>query len=312
MITLKNQNFSQKQEQEQKQEQKQKQEQEWIDFSTLSSFMKCPRKYYWQTRKNIRVSSSAMTFGKAIHDALASYFVDKNIEKALSAFKSIALGITEEDPKRNLTTGEDILLHYFEIWKNESYTTLMTDVPFAIELGKEKPFLYVGKIDRVVESPIGIGIMEHKTSSVAGERWLNRVNPNLQMEGYIAALQTLINKPCFGGVLDIIHIHEKRAQRKLQRVIKTQYDSENWARNVVVWMNRVRKDNEMNFHPQNTEACAPLFGMTCEYLEMCNVYPYPYSFEEFGVPEKYEIREWHPFEELKVREMPIPQQRKEK
>lgn len=274
---------------------------EWLDYSTLKTFMHCPRAYYWQSLKHIKTEGAALLFGSAVHASLASWFERMDRNAAFEAFSEIAKLITQEDPKRNLTTGLDILDHYMTYWEGEQYVTTKTDVPFAIELNtiSDRPFLYVGKIDRMITSPIlGGGIMEHKTSSIAGDRWMSRVEPNLQMEGYAAAASIVSGEPTF-GVLDIIHVHEKRTARKFQRVIKTKQNIEDWAMNVSWWMEQIRFFNGVNFHPKATEHCVPLIGYSCSFHTLCNLYPNPYEVTELTIPGEYKIEQWHPFDALK-------------
>lgn len=277
-------------------------EYEWLDYSTLSSFMQCPRKYYWRMHHHLTVTNSAMTFGKAIHAALAEWNVTKNVDKSINLFIESAKTITDEDPKRNLTVGIETLFQYFKTWEGEPYTTIATEVGFIIEISpveREEPFVFVGWIDRPCDSPMGFVAMEHKTTTIAGERWLQRAEPNLQMEGYIAALATITDKPIYGGVLDIIHIHDVAAKRKFQRIIKTKFNPEQWAKNISFWMSQIRFCNGMDFHPENTNNCVPLMGYSCEFLELCSLYPNPYKLETIDIPSKFSVEEWNPYEKMK-------------
>lgn len=290
-------------------------EYEWLDYSTLSNFMLCPRKYYWRMHHHLGVTNSAMTFGKAIHVALAEWNVSHNSDKSINIFIESAKTITEEDSKRNLSVGIETLLQYFKTWEGEPYTTIATEVGFIIEIMPIKgikiiegevrdvvvhePFVFVGWIDRPCDSPMGVVAMEHKTTTMAGERWLQRAEPNLQMEGYIAALATITDKPIYGGVLDIIHIHEVASKRKFQRIIKTKFNPENWAKNISHWMSQIRFCNAMDFHPENTNNCVPLMGYSCEFLELCSLYPNPYGLETMEIPSKYSVEIWNPYEKMK-------------
>jgi len=275
----------------------------WLDYSTLTLFMKCPRAYYWRMHKHLQVPGIALHFGKAVHAALAVWNKENSEEKALCIFKEEMKSLIDEDPKRNLTTGIEALKAYFERWKDEAYKTIDVEVGFALDVKASKEdFTFIGKIDRIIESPfLGLGIMEHKTTTIAGEGWLERVDPNLQMEGYITALETIYGERPFGGVLDVIHIHENPKSRKPAiRVLKTKWDSFDWSMNVSSWYDKIYECNKENFHPKNTEACKPIIGYSCAYQELCSLYPNPYILNEIQIPGKYVIEAWHPFEHIEI------------
>lgn len=278
--------------------------QNWLDYSTLTNFMRCPRMHYWRMHHHITTDGIALKFGKAFHDGMAVWNMTKDSMASILKFKEAMKDITEEDPKRNLTSGVEAFLAYFERWKDEEYETIDVEVGFAIELESHHgAFTFIGKIDRIMDSPsMGIGIMEHKTTTIAGDGWLNRADPNLQMDGYITALSTLYGKRPFGGVLDVIHIHEKPISRKpAMRIIKTKWDADDWSANMASWYDKIIDCDEQNFHPKNTEICRPIIGYSCNYQELCSLYPNPYGLEEITVPGKYIIQPWHPLEHIEIK-----------
>lgn len=278
---------------------------DWLDYSTLTNFMSCPRKHYWRMHRHITTKSIALSFGTAFHKALEVWDKQKDDEGSIVVFKEHMKSITEEDPKRNLTSGVAALRAYFERWKDEEYKTVDVDVGFAIELTSKfnNSFAFIGKIDRIIDSPtFGLGIMEHKTTTIAGDGWLNRVDPNLQMDGYITALFTLYGKNPFGGVLDIIHIHEKPALRKpAMRIIKTNWDKEDWVQNICSWYEKINSCDKQEFYPKNTEVCKPIVGFSCNYQELCSMYPNPRIEDEIVIPAKYVIESWHPYEHINIK-----------
>ena len=278
--------------------------QKWLDYSTLAHFMRCPRMHYWRMHRHLTTTGIARDFGKAIHIALATWNRTKDQTLSTTAFKNAMSSVTQEDPKRNLTTGVEGLNAYFARWKDEEYKTIDVEVGFAIDVhSKHGDFVFIGKIDRIVDSPtLGVGIMEHKTTTIGGNSWLNRAEPNMQMDGYITALSTLYGKQPFGGVLDIIHFHEKPAQRHLaMRILKTKWSAQDWARNISAWYDEIVVCDEEDFHPKNTDNCVPIIpGFSCEYTELCSMYPDPYGVEEIQIPGKYVVEPWHPYENREI------------
>lgn len=281
---------------------------DWLDFSTLSLFMRCPRQYFWRVRKSIdKAESPALQFGSAIHAALALWHKNKNDDEAYKEFIKEVACITIEDPKRNASVGLSVLNDYFERWRIESYETIETEIGFAFDVayhniieGKPKSFIFIGKIDRYINGPMGKMVFETKTTTIAGERWMLRGKPNLQIDGYVSAIATLTGECPAGGVLDIIHIHEDPKKRKpIGRIItmRSAEDVDKWSKNVSEWFTQIKLCDSSNFYPMNTETCVPLMGFTCGYIELCNMYPNPPQ-EDILLPDSFSIKKWHPYESV--------------
>ena len=280
----------------------------WLDFSTLSLFMRCPRQYFWRVRKFIdKADTPALQFGTAIHAALALWHKNKDDREALHEFMKEVASITIEDPKRNATVGIEVLQEYFDRWRIESYTTLDTEIGFAIDVASldiltNKPinFIFIGKIDRYIDGPMGKMVFETKTTTIAGDRWMLRGKPNLQIDGYVAAIYALTGDMPAGGVLDVIHIHDQASKRKsIGRIItmRDKTDVEKWSRNISHWFSQIKICDDLEFYPMNTECCVPLMGFSCGYLELCNMYPQPPK-DDILLPDSFAIKKWHPYESV--------------
>lgn len=278
----------------------------WLDFSTLVLFMKCPMKYFWRIEKGISSgNASPLVFGAAIHDAVASWSIDKDEEKALHAFKEGMTSMTQEDPKRNLTSGMMILRRYFHTWKDEMYETITAEIGFAIDMTSPVgDFVFIGKIDRYANSMLGKCILETKTTTIFGDRWLMRGKPNLQIDGYMAGIETITGELPDFAVLDIIHVHEKeKLLKNPQRVLtyRKQEDIQEWSENIAHWWEKVYRSREKNFWVRNTEECVPIMGYTCNYYDLCSIYSSSLVFEprnELIYPEGFTFQEWHPYETI--------------
>lgn len=282
-----------------------KDEDEWIDFSSLSTFMDCPRKYFWNVKNHIKsADSTALQFGSSIHAALASWHIDKDDEKANQIFIEAVKVIIKDDIKRNAHVGLSILHDYYERWRIENYQTIQTEIGFAVDMEYYdyfedciKPFFFIGKVDRYINTPFGKMIMETKTTSIAGDRWLMRGKPNLQIDGYVSAISIITGENIVGGILDIIHVHEDSKKRKaIGRVItmRTKEDIDLWAKNVSEWYSQIALCNASHFFPMNSNTCVPLVGYTCNYLPLCQKYPFPPK-NNIELPDDFIINEWHPY-----------------
>lgn len=280
----------------------------WVDYSSLKMLCHCPRSYWWRIHQHITYGdTAALVNGKAYHKAISTYHnlvkdgckTDLAIEAGLKAMEVIMRDITIEDPRRNVTVARDTLIQYFRRWIDEPYRTIEAEVPFAIDLGD---FMFVGSIDRIADSPFGVVVMETKTTTIVGERWGSRAKPNLQIDGYVAAVAILSGLNPYGGVLDVIPIHEDQSKRKSAFRIgpspRSDEDIDNWLRNVREWWRVLCDFRANNFFPQNTEVCVPILGMSCGYTILCEKYPNPFGHEVYEIPEEYRREEWVPYEEL--------------
>lgn len=281
---------------------------EWIDYSSLTYFMTCPRKYFWRCQANVVVNKpqAALINGKVYHDVLAAYYTCMKDGASYEEARAVALGmlsgsdlvLIKDDPKRNLTVALETLYNYIEYWKNEQYKTIECEIGFAVDLGH---FFYVGKIDRVADSPFGLMIIEQKTTSIVGERWMNRAKPNMQIDGYVGSYYITTGRMPYGGVLDVIHIHEDSKKRKSPfRIIsaRSNVDVDNWVKNISYWFNHVMRCKESQFYPMNNESCFPLMGFSCDYHTLCLQHPY-IKLEEFNnieIPSEFKIEKWQPWE----------------
>lgn len=288
---------------------------DWIDFSSLNMLMKCPRSYYWRIVKEITTSAPAIALinGKAYHDGKAAYYESKmagiSHEDSIDVgLKALAIGMKDikvEDPTRNLTIAVQTLSNYFELWKDEPWVSVDVELSMAVDLIN---FIFVGRVDRIVESTTGLGrfLEETKTTSIIGERWGMRGRPNMQIDGYYSMYYMLTGELLTGGVLDIIPVKDKPYDRKNQpfriMTMRNQQDIEDWMSNIQEWWFTLQRYKETGIYPQNTEACVPMVGYTCSYTTLCSMFPHPYKMKEIPIPGEYMQELWAPFEELKKEE----------
>lgn len=274
--------------------------------------MTCPRWYYWRAVCNITTDgvSAPLVNGSAYHSAWAAY--EEAILKGEDHRQAMAAGLLalnnsdihliKNDEYRNLTTAIDTLTFYWEQWKHDYYKTIDVEVGFAVDIGD---VVFIGKIDRVCDSPLGKVIMEHKTTSIIGDRWNERGRPNLQIDGYYSAYSILTNSKLYGGVLDVCPVP---AHKLLKKGTKTQppfriitarndKDIDCWIANVNEWWKTLLHYRNDNIWPMNTERCVPLTGYKCNYTTLCSQFPHPHKVPaEFTVPSEYKVEKWAPFE----------------
>ena len=286
----------------------------WIDYSSLSNLMKCPRSYYWSTVRSIQtLPSGPLVFGTACHDCKDAYYthklqgaqhptcMDAGIKKIREAFATEGPHI--DDPIHNIQVCVDTMERYFETHKAEACTTISTESGFVLDL---EEFCYVGKIDRQVNvSMLGECVEETKTTKIVGERWTQRTRPFLQGDGYVAAKTIITGKKPWGLILDIIPKPRATKTKGLVHTpafripsARTEEDIEMFLADLSFWWDTKKRYEDAGFWPRNTESCSPLTGYSCWYRPLCLMYPNPFKLQELKIPGEYEIREWAPFEEL--------------
>jgi PD-(D/E)XK nuclease superfamily len=282
----------------------------WLDFSSLSIFMKCPRAYQWRMIKEITTSGckAALINGEAYHEAIATYHRsklagashDEAKELGLRAMVPIMKLIKVEDDKRNLTVAFSTVDNYFEFWKDEACTVEQVEVSFAVDM---MDFLYVGRIDSIKRSPVfGQLVNETKTTSIVGKKWSERTNPNMQIDGYIAAIYITTGNRPDGGILDVIPVDAKLKEKPFRFITtRTEEDIDTWARDIQSWYKSIELCHDMNYFPRHGDplnSCVPVLGYSCDYVTLCRMYPrIPEG--EIEIPSEYMIESWAPFQELK-------------
>ena len=282
---------------------------DWLDFSSTSLMLRCPMSYYWRIIRKLEKAhgKSALINGKAYHQAIDTYNTaringmtwEMACKLGLAELPSIMAEIDEDHPKRNLQVAESFVQGYFTRWKDEPYKVEYVEIGFAVHIDNGP--LFVGKIDSIKKSPMGLFVNETKTTTVVGDRWYMRGKPNLQIDSYVSAYAILTGKMPAGGILDVIPIHENASKRKDPfRVItmREEKDVDLWIQQVTEYWRMITRWRDQEFFPMNTENCVPLLGWTCEYLPLCERYPNACKQGNLEIPEEFQRNNWAPFAEL--------------
>ena len=282
----------------------------WIDYSSLSTLMRCPRQYWWEYVHHIRPAgqNTSLINGTAYHEAVAAYHklmlkgVDHEmaVEAGLGAMRPHMLSIRVPNDVHNLTIAETTLRNYFRQYQDEVFKTIEAEIPFAIDLGE---FIFAGKVDAVKMWP-GYGVMvnETKTSQIIGKRWQFRGKPNLQIDGYVSAVYLLSGEMPYGAILDVIPVKTEPLKKGNEPftiiTTRTKDDVNRWIENVSVWWRHKLDYEHQSFFPMNTDACVPLVGFGCDYTSLCKLYPDAHDMGDVDLPESYKKEEWAPYDEL--------------
>lgn len=293
-------------------------EREWLDYSTISTFLRCPRRFMWQYIFHLRPSEAneAMTFGSAVHAAIATYrrYILRQdfdgikrgdaIQEAFKVGSDILKdgGVSGNDPRYTLTSLAEVVSEYLERWSEDYYIPLEIEVPFVVDFGD---FVYCGSIDEIAEGTgfiRGLMVKEIKTTGIVNDKWQERVKPNLQIDGYVAAVYAMTGT-IPNAFVDVIYTAKKRKPSQRYTTTRTIDDILSWEENIFNIHEDIKRCYERWFFPKNTEMCVPLIGYSCSYRDLCMRHPSVKStkLEDYD-PSGYIIEEWHPLEKYKREE----------
>jgi hypothetical protein len=187
-----------------------------IDNSTLERWKRCPLAFrnYKVLLRDAPARNAALVFGGAIHCGLEAYYRGLSIDdQDIAVVRYFAENPTAPDEYRTPTTALEVLGHYRQRATLPDYvdTTLSDDHGLLIERAFELPLgvleldvdvpgfghidrifvAWSGRIDRIAEVNGGPHVMDHKTSSIDGDAYVQSFQLSSQTLGYIWAASQL-------------------------------------------------------------------------------------------------------------------------
>lgn len=286
-----------------------------INSSSLAIMQECPRKAYYVLNQGLRkkVQSSATTFGSAIHKALEVFYSgelyervlpanferimpdlehmdgpkDSLIYRAARAFVHAAepLRNLESSDKRSIASGLWTLTHYFKTYIDDPFVVYSDESGPFVERRYvftlwESPTLKIecfGQIDLILKNARTgmILVADHKTSSIVGNDFFNRLKPNHQYTGYLMAAKRAYKIQTDSFLVNCIQVKAKpltargtppNFPRQVTRRDEADYaEYQTTVRYFVQQYLNWRADNEWSLG--HTNACASYGG--CQFLEVC-------------------------------------------
>ena len=165
-----------------------------VDFTMMSTFCLCRRKYHYRMERGLVLPTpaTAPSFGGAIHKGLDRLYTSKmeDVTGAVEIFKNGFVEQLDVDDKRTHVLGEWILKNYQEVYKEQPLTALVVEKEFELLMpGTQRKF--IGRIDKIVDWDGTLWIMDHKTTSQLGATYGKSVEPNAQYTGYVWAAREM-------------------------------------------------------------------------------------------------------------------------
>lgn len=194
------------------------------DYSMLSCFQACKRKFYFRYVRHLvgTKRQTALEFGTSIHAALEVWSSTQSVDQALKAFDTSwaeAGGDAPDDAKRTKAMADKVLKGYFKKYAQEPFEIVSTETPFEINMGN---YMYIGRMDKVIKWDDVIGPMDHKTSSSLGYSTFDQYNPNMQVDGYIYACQKCLDPNAYMALMDVILIAKTKQEYARSKETRSQ------------------------------------------------------------------------------------------
>lgn len=299
-----------------------------IDYSSLSCYSDCPRKFLFQYIMNFRSTSPNidLTFGSMWHFGLEQGYKawQKNPEITPSELTQISIAAAnlfwKVDGEPNFPDPDAIFPKspghaasmYQEYWHlyydiDATYDIIGVETPFTLQIhpDKEHP-IYVGLIDLVLKKEDRLKIIDHKTGKAVYPITLAGYEASFQTDGYLTIGKLYFDKlPTMTYNLALaqkskiaferfdIFKRDQSTERFLQE-LSSQHDS--ILIDLTVYENEKDNTNKL-YIPKAFErspgyACTQYFRK-CAYFDLCMQRNNPYLWAE-DPPQGFKIEEWNP------------------
>lgn len=283
------------------------------DYSTLSSFQTCKKKYYWEHVRNLKpkLKGAALQFGGAIHEALDTYYSEGMNESALKlGIDKLKVGWQdrEGDEIRTVENGVKLLENYALKYKHEPFKPLgKPEKGFVFFIGD---ILYGGRIDLPVEWDNDLWIMEHKTTTRLTNGYFDQFELDKQVTGYIiAAEEHFKGRKVMGCIVNVMEPWKevKRVTEKTKKpedhflrkpITRSQMLKDRFRLNIQRTVRDIEwcTENDEFMEAEKKEVCY-YYNRPCPYLQLCK-----YGEDERVIERDYIIEVWEPFKVLESEE----------
>jgi len=271
---------------------------EYLSYSTLLSFARCPRRYFYQKCGISQTEEApALSYGTAMHKAI-DVAISGGLDAAMAAFNSV-WDDRLADSKRSRERARQQLQHFihhhsqgrslYERLPAPSVTNTTADsslklddsvspleIPFAIDIGLPVPLM--GRLDGWCRhrDTGDLWGFEFKTASRLGSGLFDCLELNPQVLTYALVLKTLTGERIRGIMYEAMLIDPKKVDSLTHPVMVQDHHVDA----VLLWLryygSLLLACEERGEFPQNFSACSayPHFympGSHCEYENLCRV-----------------------------------------
>lgn len=288
-----------------------------INSSSLGLLLECGRKSHYILGRGLKkvAPNPATTFGSAIHAALEHFYRSKRSERQIPGNFKTKMEELEFDlepkenlllqcgqkfveamadmrsvdafDKRSIASGLWNLYHYFQTYIDDPYEVMEDEdgplterrIEYTLYDSSDLEIKYFGSIDVILRHAVtgAILVADHKTSSVVGTTFYNRLKPNHQYTGYVLGAREALGLDTQSFLVNCIQVKPKPKTERgtppnfpRQVTTRDESDFEEFKLTVVAAVRQYIRWQEDGFFPLgNVNACGMYNG--CQFLEVCNV-----------------------------------------
>lgn len=261
------------------------------DSTSLGTLKECPRKYFlsiiqgWQPKTN----AVALDFGILLHECLEKFYRreaegcgrEENIRETIGdALRSPLRDKIAEanDQVRNVKTLCVALIDYLDFYNGEPEKTVVlkdgtvgVELHFQFETGLRatsgEVFSMSGNIDRLVETPTGVFILDHKTTSMPlSQYYFKQYDLDNQMTCYAVAGDVVFGTPCRGVLIDGIKL-KGSIEFSRYMTLRSKEACDEWLADLEHWFRVAEYYSQIGEYPANDKSCNKYSG--CPFAEIC-------------------------------------------
>lgn len=262
---------------------------DYVSFSSLASFHRCPRRFFYKACGLCVKEHAALTFGKGIHSGI-SHARKGELDEAMKAFLN-DWGETEDTDKRNKGTALELFHKFskthpsegglYEIVRppeGENLSDRRSDdeVSFLIDIGADK--LLFGRIDSIGRMLVDVGLytVEYKTTSEMGSLFIQAFENHPQLLTYYVGLQALSFEEVKGCIVEGFRTGKKTEVMTLPPFMPSEHVVNQFIEETVETVTRILEYEQNQTFPQCRFGCTchPCYGKAwfyCEYQHLCSV-----------------------------------------
>lgn len=312
-----------------------------IDTTTLEYYTTCRRAYEYYALEKRRSASNkwALSFGLAFHHAMqAKYDQDADVDAQLSVVREF---FNENPPPpddhRDTTYMTELLMGYDLFYTDEPFTVVasdtgqrMVEVPFCLPLKnadgtpftvflekftpglggavegsqlllQEVPVFYSGRIDMLTLWDGLLYPLDHKTTSIMGDKYFDEFQNSQQPIGYSWAVREITGKAPGGYVINAVATRRLTKsgagiEYRRQKYFLEPERIDEWLENTRYIIQDIVADYHRGYFPMETKWCVAKYGK-CPYFDVC-VLPAP-ARPMLLASNLYETNDWSPLNQPK-------------
>lgn len=261
-----------------------------IDVSRMEEFMTCRYKYFLKYIMGYQLGEekSATSFGSAIHSTLDDWFVKKNLNSAVEVFRT-NYSHDETEKLRTIDKGIQMLTQYDNQYKDLNFELISIEKGFKVEIADIPGFIFVGRIDKIINWDGIIYVMDHKTTSQMGQNYFNKFSNSLQLGLYIYVVRKILGLNCSAGIIDALQV--AKTVNGMER--KCFEYSEDKIKRVMLNIGKICSDIKSENYYHNYFACGN-YGK-CDYLDYCSS---DLAWKDVMLKEDFVVKHWDPLDGL--------------